>query len=296
MEPRQLRHFLAAAQHGSLRTAATAAGISQPALTKSIRRLEAELGVALFERHTRGVRLTQFGAALELHAHALTAELSHAAETIRQLRTTARGLVRVGAGPSMGTALLPAVVIRLLQQSAIQLSIRSGLNDSLMLALQQGELDFAITTMPTRPLSPLVMHQRLFSDRVVVVGRQGHALARPGADIADLARARWIMPNRHVLTRARLTELFHERGFGEPDIWIETDSIPFMLEVLARTDLLSYMPEQLIAGHRLIPVPLAGSDWRRSVGVSYWRRRAATPASQMFLTTLRELSRELHGT
>lgn len=295
MELRQLRHFLAAARHSSLRTAAAAAGISQPALTKSIRRLEAGLGVSLFERHPRGVRVTQFGAALELHAHALTAELSHAAETIRQLRTAARGLVRVGAGPSMGAALLPAVVVRLLQQAAIQLSIRSGLNDSLLLALQHGELDFAITTMPDRPLSPLIMHERLFSDRVVVVGREGHPLAAPGTDIADLARARWIMPNRHVQTRARLTDLFDERGFGEPDIWIETDSFPFMLEMIAGSDLLSYIPEQLIAGHRLSPIPLAGSDWRRSVGVSYWRRRAATPASQMFLTALREISRELHG-
>jgi DNA-binding transcriptional LysR family regulator len=295
MEARQLRHFLAVAQHGSMRTAATAAGISQPALTKSIRRLETGLGVALFERHARGVRLTQFGSALEPHAHALAAELNHATETIRQLRTTARGLVRVGAGPSMATALLPAVAARLLAQSEIQLSIRNGLNDSLMRALQNGEIDFAITTMLRRPLSPMIMHQRLFSDRVVVVGRAGHPLARPGVDIADLSRARWIMPNREVFTRTRLTELFDERGLGEPDIWIETDSIPFMLEAIARTDLLSYLPEQLLGARRLIPVPLAGWDWRRSVAVSYWRRRAATPASQMFLATLRELSRELYG-
>jgi DNA-binding transcriptional LysR family regulator len=295
MEPHQLRHFLAAAQHGSLRTAAAAAGVSQPALTKSIRRLEAGLGVALFERHSRGVRLSPFGVALEPHAHALAAELSHAAETIRELRTTARGLVRVGAGPSMGAGLLPAVAVRLLQRGGIQLSIRSGLNDSLLLALQQGELDFAITTMPTRPHSPMVMHERLFSDRVVVVGRQGHPLAAGGATIADLAKARWIMPNRHVLTRARLAELFDEHGFGEPDIWIETDSFPFMLEVIARADLLSYMPEQLIAGHRLVAIPLPGLVWRRSVGVSYWRRRAVTPASQMFLAALRDVSQEMHG-
>jgi hypothetical protein len=68
-----------------------------------------------------------------------------------------------------------------------------------------------------------------------------------------------------------------------------------MLEVLGRANLLSYLPEQLIAGHQLVPIKLAGSVWRRSVGVSYWRRRAVTPASQMFLAALREVSRELYG-
>jgi hypothetical protein len=59
--------------------------------------------------------------------------------------------------------------------------------------------------------------------------------------------------------------------------------------------MLGYMPEALIAGHALMPLSIAGSIWRRSVGVSYWRRRAATPASQMFLEALRAVSAALHG-
>jgi DNA-binding transcriptional LysR family regulator len=194
----------------------------------------------------------------------------------------------------MGASLLPAVAVRLQAQADIQLTIRSGLNDSLLLALRQGEVDHAVTTMPSRPLSPIVMHERLFSDRVVVVGRIGHRLARDGTGVADLAGQRRVLPNRQVLTRVRLAALFEAHGLGDPDIWIETDSFPFMLEVLARTEMLSYMPEPLIGGHALMPLEIAGSIWRRSVAVSYWRRRAVTPASRMFLDALRAVAGEMY--
>lgn len=294
MEFRQLELFLAAAHHGSLRAAADAAGISQPALTKSIHRLEEVLGVRLFERHARGIRLTSFGEALLLHAQTLQAELLHATETMRELRSTASGLVRIGSGPSMGTTLLPLVTARLLQKGrAIRLHVRSGLNDSILAALQAGELDFAITSMPSAPINGLV-HQRLFLDRVVVISRRGHPLAACAA-FADLDRAQWVMPNRNVLTRVRLTELFQQNGMEGPDIRIETDSIPYLLEAVAHTDLLSFVPTQLMGGRTLVEVAVPKAAWQRTVGLSYWRRHTSTPAKRLFLSVLQEVAREMHG-
>jgi len=295
MELRQLEHFLTVTQHGSLHAAAAAAGISQPALTKSIRRLESALGVRLFDRHPRGVRPTLFGEALILHARSLQAELRLADETLRELRSTKSGLVRVGAGPSMSATLLPRMAARLMEQGlAIRLHVRSGLNDSLLVALQTGELDFAITSMPTIPVPGLV-HQRLYTDRVVVAARRGHPLANTRTAMADLAAARWIMPNRNVLTHVRLAELFNENGIGGPDIWFETDSIPFLLEVVGQTDLLSYVPVPLMAGRDLVGIEVEGTVWRRTVGLSYWRRRTVTPASRVLLSVLQEVVGELHG-
>jgi len=294
MEFRQLELFLAAAQHGSLRAAADAADISQPALTKSIHRLEAILGVRLFERHARGIRLTGFGEALLLHAQTLQAELQHTAETMRELRSTASGLVRIGSGPSMGTTLLPRVTARLLEKGrAIRLHVRSGLNDSVLAALQAGELDFAITSMPSAPINGLV-HQRLFLDRVVVVARHGHPLAAR-ATLHELGGAQWVMPNRDVLTRVRLTELFQQNGMEGPDIRIETDSIPYLLEAVAHTDLLSFVPTQLMGGRTLVEVAVPKTAWQRTVGLSYWRRHTPTPAERLFLSVLQEVAHEMHG-
>lgn len=294
MEFGQLRHFLAAAQYGSLHAAANALAISQPALTKSIRRLEQVLGLALFDRHARGVRLTVFGEALLLHARSLQAELRLADETMRELRATTRGLVRLGAGPSMSATLMPPLAARLMESGpAIRLHIRSGLNDSLLAALQSGDLDFAITSMPAAPVAGLV-HQRLFTDKVVVAARRGHPLAA-GAAMSELAAARWAMPNRNVLTHIRLAELFREHGFEGPDIWIETDSMPYLLDVLGQTDLLSYVPVPLLAGRDLVVLDVPDTVWQRTVSLSYWRRRTLTPASEALLSVLHEVVRDVHG-
>lgn len=293
MEFRQLQHFLAAAQHGSLHAAADAVAISQPALTKSIRRLETALGVRLFERHVRGVRLTVFGEALLLHARSLEAERRHTDETMRELRSTTSGLVRLGAGPSMSASLLPGLTARLMEQGpAIRLHIRSGLNDSLLAALQAGEIDFAITGMPADPVAGLV-HRLLFTDTVVVAARRGHRLAA-GATIAELSRARWILPNRNVLTHAHLVKLFNEHGLNGPDVWVETDFVPYLLDVIAHTDLLSYVPVQLMKDRNLDIVDAPGITWRRPVSLSFRRRRTETPASRLLLSVLAEVVRELH--
>lgn len=295
MEIRQLQYFLAAAEHGSLHRAADAVGISQPALTKCIQRLETKLGVALFERHARGIRLTASGEALTQHARSLDAELKLTTETMREMRSSARRLVRLGTGPSMAVALLPAVTTRLLAQgAAVQLQIRSGLNDSLLAALKAGELDFAITTMPARPVSGLLTHEYLFTDRVVAFARSGHPLAGSAVNPRDLRSVRWILPNRNVLTRAHLDEFYTGQCLGAPDIWIETDSFPYLLEIVAQTDLLSYLPDRLLAGRRLAALEIAGSVWKRPVSLSYWHRRTETPASRLVLSVLREVTREMY--
>ena len=71
-----------------------------------------------------------------------------------------------------------------------------------------------------------IVHRRLFMDSIVVSARRDHPLRAKEADFEDLARAQWIVPNPNVLTRMKLTELFHARGLDEPLIQIESDFHP----------------------------------------------------------------------
>lgn len=297
MELRQVQHFLAAAHHGSLRRAAEMSGISQPALTKSIRRLEAALAVTLFERSPRGIRLTSFGEALLLHARALELESRLAEETIRNMRSTGHGRIKVGAGPSMSISLLPSVTERLMQGGErVRVEVHAGLNDTLLEALREGKLDFAITALPSgSAVADAIAQERLFTDKVVIVGRSRHPLAGRTVEARELSDFSWLLPHRSVLTRLWLDEFFIRRGLGQPMVWAETDSVPFILETISRTNLLSYVPALLLAGHALTAIKVAGSVWRRTVGLSYWRNRTITPASARFLAVLRDVARELHG-
>src|SRR5688572_32780995 len=107
LDPRQLKVFLAVAKSGSLGLAAESLHVTQPALSRIIRRLEAQLGVPLFERCTTGMELTSYGRALLPHASLLSAEAALAVEQINALRGLGQGTLRIGAVASAAIMLLP---------------------------------------------------------------------------------------------------------------------------------------------------------------------------------------------
>ena len=104
---RQLDYFLAVARTGSFTAAAVALKVAQPTLTKSIRGLEQELGVTLFDRLPRGAALTAAGAALRRHAERVGVQMRDAAEELRSIGGGAGGLVSIGAGPAWSAACCP---------------------------------------------------------------------------------------------------------------------------------------------------------------------------------------------
>ena len=95
MKLSQLRDVLAVAETGSLRAAGRHLGIAQPAITRSIREIEQELGATLFERHAKGVRLTEIGHAFLARAQAIQAELLRAKDEVDQLRGRMSGKVSI---------------------------------------------------------------------------------------------------------------------------------------------------------------------------------------------------------
>src|SRR5690349_17457770 len=94
-----LRSFLAVARSGNLSAAARELAVSQPALTKSVRKLEQQVGVPLFERRARGMALTASGATLLTHARAIEAQCRVADGELDALARGQTGRIRVGAGP-----------------------------------------------------------------------------------------------------------------------------------------------------------------------------------------------------
>ena len=109
----QIRDFIAVAEAGSMRAAARRLALSQPAVTKSIRQLEMELGGVLLARGVRGVRPTELGNAFLARARAITLELSRAREEIDQLRGGRAGRLAVGCAPGPALGLLPGALPRL---------------------------------------------------------------------------------------------------------------------------------------------------------------------------------------
>src|SRR5690348_224770 len=146
LSSRQLAHFVAIVEAGSLGRAATALRLTEPALSKSIRSLERLLDVKLFDRGPRGFDLTPFGESLLDHARVILTEFRRTHADIAELRGAEAGRVYVGTGPTFASTLVPRAVMALLaKRPAVRVTIYEGYGDTLVPMTLRGELDFFVT-------------------------------------------------------------------------------------------------------------------------------------------------------
>ncbi|HTN66167.1 MAG TPA: LysR family transcriptional regulator, partial [Burkholderiaceae bacterium] len=145
MNLKQLQHFVALAEVGNMHRGSARLNISQPALSKSIRALEEELDVALFERLSRGVRLTPVGHWLLSRSSSLLADLQEVRTEIDLIKRQTSSAVRIAAGTVLCSSLIPACLARLHEVAAsIQMTVESGYWDNQKQMLLNGEIDFLV--------------------------------------------------------------------------------------------------------------------------------------------------------
>lgn len=285
-----LRYFGAVAAHGSLSAAARILGLTQPGLTKAVRRLESELGCALLRRLPRGIGLTAEGEALLHHAGLIEAQMRDAVEDVRARATGRTGRLRIGAGPSWLTQALPEAVAELARRSpGLSFEVFGGFNASLLTALRQGDLDAIVSALPDR-LPRGLASVPLSTDTLSVVARQGHPLTRRRRPltVGDVAELDWALPGREVLSRLRLEALFRTAGFEPPAPVVESDSLPFIASVLRRSDMLSFATVRLLARDfgGLVALPCSGLTISRSAGVVFRSGNGSSPALAAFLEAI----------
>lgn len=296
MDLSQIRYFNAVARHGSFSAAAKALGISQPGLTKAVRRLETSLECALFTRLPRGVALTPQGNALLRHARLLETQLQDAREEVRALERGAIGELRIGAGPSWLGRALPRIVAEMaVRYPGLRFQVVGGFNGSLMEALRIGDLDLVVSALPDR--SPAGLRAiPLTTDTISVVARSNHPLRakralRPSSTLAYS----WVLPGRDVLSRLRLEALFRVAGIEPPIARIESDSISFIAAVLRESDMLSFATLQTLRREMdgVTPLSIPGLSMTRSAGILFRSSAGITPATQALIEAAKQLAQKL---
>src|SRR5215467_14001170 len=136
---RGLNAFLNVARLGSVGAAASTLSLTQPAVSRTLRKLEQQLGVQLFVRHSTGMELTAFGRSLLPHATALESGFHRALEEIDLLRGISKGLARVGILPSLIPEILPTVVRNVrAKMPGLQLHVVEAPNHQLTRTLLRG--------------------------------------------------------------------------------------------------------------------------------------------------------------
>lgn len=262
MELRQLAHFLAVIDAGSLTLAANRAGLTQQALSKSLSRLETELGGKLFERSARGMAPSRLGEAIAEHARQVLADagrLRHAATAELGLQ---RGRLVIGLSPIAAASRLGNRVIRFAEQyPRVRIDVESGIDKDFVAALHRGEIDVAISSQ-TAEQSDSVLLEQLAIEKWGVAGCKDNALLSGANTIADLGGARWIIGRNTALLDAQIGETFTAAGLTPPQPGLMTTSVLFTLHALACSPYLAILPQSLCED-------MPGLQWR-DLGVGAW--------------------------
>ena len=246
---RELEYFLAICESRNLARAAEALGITQPALTRSLQRLETHFGARLFDRAPRGVELTPIGTALRARAEKARITLNDAEREVEQLGAGKIGKVRIGAGHVLARLVTQSIFPRfIVERPAAQVQFHVAFNAELFGLVEAGNLDFAVCGLLDTPPN-LHFRELLVTDLVVIV-RIGHPLTqlwRPS--IGDLAAFRSAAPSAGVPARQFVEKLLTKFGLGDRIHAIETNSWEAILEAVATTDMFSLAPRDEAMRH-----------------------------------------------
>lgn len=295
MDLRALRHFLCVAETRSFRRAAETLRLTQPAISKSIGALEAELGVRLFERHREGVVLTPVGEILLRHAKLITSEIRHTLDAVGAARSGEQGEVIIGTALSMAETLLPLATANLLRaRPQVRIEVHSALNDDLIVMLRRGDVDFVVSGLPEFAQGDDVVMDPLFTDRVDVVVRTGHPLtAARRLQLTDLLKYPWVMFGPTVLSKQHVETAFRGKRLAPPRTVVESNSPTYNKTLVGSSDFVSYLPYELIRKeHRagvLVPLPFKELTWHRPVGIISRKRGSISPTARALIAEIREV-------
>lgn len=294
MELRQLRYLVALADELSFTRAAAREHIAQPALSQQVRRLEDEVGIALVERTTRRVALTEAGATLVARARRVLAEVSAADAELQALKGMESGHVSVGTMHTMGpidVSLALAVFHK--RHPAIELTVREQSSEELAEMLRDDELDLAFLSVTEQISSRGLGLQHLVSEELVAVLSSEHPLAgRRRLRVRELEREEFISFREGARLRELLETAARHAGF-EPQIKLESNESQRIRRLVARGMGVAILPrsDAVGPGAEVAVAALTEPALSREIALAWREGRRHPPAVRAFL----ELARELFG-
>ncbi|HTN64002.1 MAG TPA: LysR family transcriptional regulator [Devosia sp.] len=262
---RHLEHFLALYDVRNMRVAAERKGITQPALTKSLKTLEDEVGGDLFKRTAKGLEPTEAGETLYRYAHAIDQEARFATLDIQRSAIETKGLLRMGVGPALAVSFLPTVLVDFHHNfPSVQVSVETGITSRLIEQVISGDIDVMISARPQRALPDHFAAMHLFSNNMVAVCRRDHPLHGLGrASIEQLCQYRRIgfLDDHDFDIHAR--KIYGKR-VEKMTAAMRTNSVSVMLQVLAATDHFAIINEVMLPAamqQGLVPIALHDALW-----------------------------------
>jgi len=231
----------------TIRKAAVASNITQPAASKLIQELEDMFQVVLFQRNRRGMRLTKHGDILLRHIGIVMADISNIRADLDQSMRGTGGVIRLGILPSLSSVLLARAINTLLETlPCIQFSVHEGTTDALLDALRQNDLDIAFGRALHAGRPANLRATKVYTEAFdIVCGRQHPMAKQAHVKWQDLASARWVLPVLGTPLREIADSMFTATGNLRPVAAVACGSFHHMRYVIAAGQLLGVLPHSM---------------------------------------------------
>ncbi|MBA2460750.1 MAG: LysR family transcriptional regulator [Actinobacteria bacterium] len=275
----QIEAFLTVAERRSVSEAAVVLYVTQPALTTRIKKLERELGVELFVRTPRGMRLTAEGRAFRSHAQRATQSLAEGRQLLREMREGRVGELLLGAAPAISTYVLP-LVLRRFQESFpnVRLAVRTGHSEEILeLVLRERVHVGLVRELPHAAISS----RRLYEDEIVLVVHPEHRFAEHRSiAVGELRGERLVLFDRTSSYFVLTSAFFREAGVVPRDV-MELDNVDATKKMVEHGLGIAFLPYTAIRGElaagALREVAIDGYEPVRRQIVAIRRREAVVP-------------------
>jgi DNA-binding transcriptional LysR family regulator len=290
MELRHLRYFVAVAEEQNVTRAAARLHVSQPALSRQIRDLEDELGVALFERTAKAVRLSEAGRVFVSEAKAVLLRADEAVGTVKSVAKGQHGEIHVGYAPSLTVEILPRA-LRSFQEAnpGVRVHLHDLSTEEMLGGLREDRLDVALLIHPSEKALGGLAFEELVRYPVCVAAHGTHRVARARkVGLDDLANERLI-----VYTRADYPEyhdwlatLFAPRKLAH--IAEEYDSATSLIAAVEAGRGVALVPRafECLSGPRLKVRPISPAPPPFIVGVAR-RKKPSSPQAEKFIAAIK---------
>jgi DNA-binding transcriptional LysR family regulator len=298
MELRRLRYFVAVAEELSFNRAAQRLHISQPPLSNQIKQLEEELGVLLFKRSSRGVRLTEAGELLLEEARRILIQLDQAARMVERVGSGKVGRLSLGFVPSATNEVLPALLYEFRRRFPdVELFLHEMMPDQVVQRLHGRQIDVGFFYLPFDDSS---LHIRPVSREPLIVALpEMHPLAKePEIDLRRLEREPFVLPMRYEMPGlyGQVTDVCRQVGFTpravQKDVWLMQTIVGLVASGIG----VALVPASLRNFRRYGVVYKTVRDLSPTVEMGVvWRRSDSAAVLSAFLDVVGEVVRSVEG-
>ncbi|WP_050182904.1 LysR family transcriptional regulator [Domibacillus robiginosus] len=282
MEWQQIEYFRVVARMQHITNAAEVLSISQPALSRSMAKLEEELGVPLFERQGRTIKLNEYGQLFLERADRIIKEFQEVKQEIQDLLDPEYGEICLGFMPTLGTYLIPNLV-RSFQADYpnVKFQFKQNGNDLLLKQLEAGEIDFCLVSSIAD--NKQIEWTQLWNEELFLIVPSDHPLSRhESVTLQEIAKETFVLLEKGNGIRGITDRLFDEAGIS-PEITFEGEEIHTIVAFVAAGLGVTLIPEfKGIDWTRVSRIRIRSSNVQRAIGLASVKGRYVSPAAKRF--------------